>query len=254
MIARNQEEIELMRIAGKMTGAVLKYAESLIRPGISTLYLDKMIKRFIIENGGTPAFLNYQGYPASACVSLNDVVVHGIPRDNVILQEGDIVSVDVGVIYKGYNGDAARTFPVGKISPEKQKLIDVTKQCFYEGISKLHIGGRLGALSHAIQTYAESNGFSVVRELVGHGIGRDMHESPNVPNYGKENSGMIIPENIFLAVEPMINLGRREIYIEDDGWTIRTADGLPSAHYENTILVTKDGIEILTLYEGENNV
>ena len=173
--------------------------------------------------------------------------MHGIPKENIILQEGDIVSVDVGVTYKGYNGDAARTFPVGKISAEKQRLIDVTKQSFFEGIAKLEVGKKLGRLSHAIQKFAEENGFSVVRELVGHGIGKNMHEMPNIPNYGREDEGIIVPENIFLAIEPMINMGKRYICLENDGWTIRTKDGLPSAHYENTVLVTKNGVEILTL-------
>ena len=247
MVAKTANEIVLMKKACELTKKALDYAENLIKPGISTLDLDKMINLYIIECGGIPSFLGYQGYPASACISVNDVVVHGIPSESIILKEGDIVSVDVGVVYKGFNGDAARTFPVGKISKEKQKLIDVTKQSFFEGIAKLRVGGKLGEMSHAIQKHAEANGFSVVRELVGHGIGRNMHEMPNVPNYGKETDGITIPENIFLAIEPMINMGKKEIYLENDGWTIRTRDGLPSAHYENTVLVTRDGVEILTL-------
>ena len=247
MIAKTVDEINLMRKACEITKKALDYAETLVKPLVSTLSIDKMLKRFIINSGATPSFLGYQGFPASSCISVNDVVVHGIPSENIVLQEGDIVSIDIGVLYKGYNGDAARTFPVGKISPEKQRLIDVTKQSFFEGISKLKVGQKLGKMSSAIQKYAESNGYSVVRELVGHGIGKNMHEAPNVPNYGKETDGITIPENIFLAIEPMINMGRREIYIEQDGWTIRTQDGLPSAHYENTVLVTKQGVEILTL-------
>lgn len=247
MIAKTETEISLMRKACEITKRTLEYAETLIKPGMTTLGIDKLIKKFIIENDATPSFLGYEGYPASSCISLNDIVVHGIPSSNIVLQEGDIVSIDVGVIYKGFNGDAARTFPVGTISAEKQRLIDVTKQCFFEGIAKLRVGGKLGELSHAIQQYAEKNGFSVVRELVGHGIGKNMHEPPNVPNYGKPDAGITIPENIFLAVEPMINMGRREIYLDLDGWTIHTQDGQPSAHYENTILVTKQGVEILTL-------
>lgn len=247
MVAKTQNEINLMRKACEITKKTLEFAETLIKPLASTLSIDKMLKKFIIEQGAKPSFLGYEGFPASSCISVNDVVVHGIPSDDVILQEGDIVSVDVGVDYKGYNGDAARTFPVGKISAEKQRLIDVTKQSFFEGISKLRVGGKLGEMSSAIQQYAESFGYSVVRELVGHGIGTKMHESPSVPNYGKPTDGITIPENIFLAVEPMINMGRRQIYLEADGWTIRTQDGMPSAHYENTILVTKSGVEILTL-------
>lgn len=247
MVAKTPNEIVLMKKACELTKKTLDYAETLVKPGISTLDIDKSIKKFIISNDATPTFFGYQGYPANSCISVNDVVVHGIPSESIILQDGDIVSIDVGVTYKGFNGDAARTFAVGNISQEKQRLIDVTKQSFFEGISKLKVGHRLGEMSHAIQKYAEENGYSVVRELVGHGIGRNMHEMPNVPNYGREDEGIIIPENIFLAIEPMINMGKRYVYIEPDGWTIRTKDGLPSAHYENTVLVTKNGVEILTL-------
>lgn len=240
-------EIVLMKKAGQLTRDALNYAETLIKPGISTLELDNLVKKFIIDSGGRPSFLGYDGFPGSICASVNEMVVHGIPSADIILKEGDIISVDVGVIYKGYNGDAARTFPVGKISPEKARLIEVTKQCFFEGIKHLKVGDRLGKLSHAIQAYAEKNGYSVVRELVGHGIGRKMHESPNVPNYGKETDGPIVTENACIAVEPMINMGRKEIGMLRDGWGIVTRDGLPSAHYENTIHITSDGIEILTL-------
>ncbi len=240
-------EIVLMKKAGELTRNALNYAETLIRPGISTLELDNSVKKFIIESGGTPSFLGYEGFPGSICASPNEVVVHGIPSANIILKEGDIISIDCGVIYKGYNGDAARTFPVGKISPEKQRLIDVTKQSFFEGIKHLEVGQRLGKVSHAIQTYAEKNGYSVVRELVGHGIGRKMHEPPNIPNYGKETDGPIVTEFACLAIEPMINMGKKDIYMLRDGWGIVTRDHLPSAHYENTVLVTSDGVEILTL-------
>lgn len=240
-------EIVLMKKAGQLTRDALNYAETLIKPGISTLELDNLVKKFIIESGGQPSFLGYDGFPRSICASVNEMVVHGIPSADVILKEGDIISVDVGVIYKGYNGDAARTFPVGKISPEKARLIEVTKQCFFEGIKHLKVGDRLGKMSHAIQAYAEKNGYSVVRELVGHGIGRKMHESPNVPNYGKETDGPIVTENACIAVEPMINMGKKEIAMLRDGWGIVTRDGKPSAHYENTIHITSDGIEILTL-------
>lgn len=240
-------EIVLMKKAGQLTRDALNYAETLIKPGISTLELDNLVKKFIINSGGQPSFLGYDGFPGSICASVNEMVVHGIPSANIILKEGDIISIDVGVIYKGYNGDAARTFPVGKISPEKARLIEVTKQCFFEGIKHLKVGDRLGKMSHAIQAYAEKNGYSVVRELVGHGIGRKMHESPNVPNYGKETDGPIVTENACIAVEPMINMGRKEIGMLRDGWGIVTRDGSPSAHYENTIHITSDGIEILTL-------
>lgn len=242
-----ESEIVLMRKAGALTRDALNYAQTLIKPGISTLELDNLIKKFIINSGGSPSFLGYEGFPGSICASVNEMVVHGIPSNKIILKEGDIISVDVGVIYKGYNGDAARTFPVGKISPEKAKLIEVTKQCFFEGIAHLQVGKRLGQVSHAIQKYAESHGYSVVRELVGHGIGKQMHMSPNIPNYGKETDGPIVPENVCLAIEPMINMGRKEIAMLEDGWGIVTRDHKPSAHYENTVLVTKNGVEILTL-------
>ncbi len=240
-------ELVLMRKAGAMTRDALNYAETLIKPGISTLELDSLVKKYIIESGGTPSFLGYEGFPGSICASVNEMVVHGIPSSEIILHEGDIISVDIGVIYKGYNGDAARTFPVGKISPEKARLIEVTKQSFFEGIKQLKVGERLGKVSHAIQTYAEKNGYSVVRELVGHGIGRKMHEPPNIPNYGKETDGPIVTDGACLAIEPMINMGKKEIYMLRDGWGIVTRDHLPSAHYENTVCVTTDGVEIFTL-------
>ncbi len=240
-------ELVLMRKAGAMTRDALNYAETLIKPGISTLELDTLVKKFIIDSGGTPSFLGYEGFPGSICASVNEMVVHGIPSAEIILKEGDIISIDVGVIYKGYNGDAARTFPVGKISPEKARLIEVTKQSFFEGIKHLEVGQRLGKVSHAIQTYAEKNGYSVVRELVGHGIGRKMHEPPNIPNYGKETDGPIVTDGACLAIEPMVNMGKKEIYMLRDGWGIVTRDHLPSAHYENTVLITTSGVEILTL-------
>ncbi len=240
-------EIVLMRKAGALTRDALNYAETLIKPGVSTLELDNLIKKFIINSGGSPSFLGYEGFPGSICASVNEMVVHGIPSSKIVLKEGDIISIDVGVVYKGYNGDAARTFPVGKISPEKAKLIEVTKQCFFEGIAQLSVGQRLGRVSHAIQVHAEKNGYSVVRELVGHGIGKKMHLPPNIPNYGKETDGPIVVENTCLAIEPMINMGRKEIFLLDDDWGVVTRDGKPSAHYENTVLVTKQGVEILTL-------
>lgn len=239
-------EIVLMRKAGEITKNALIYAETLVKPGISTNSLDKLISAYIIENGGIPCFKNYNGYPAGTCISINEVVVHGIPSERK-LKGGDIVSIDVGVDYKGYKGDAARTFAVGEISPEKQKLIQVTKECFFEGIKNLKAGERLGRLSYAIQQHAESNGFSVVREMTGHGIGSKLHQNPNVLNYGRETDGPIVQANTCLAVEPMINMGKKEIFILDDGWTTITRDLQPSAHYENTVLVLADKVEILTL-------
>ena len=240
-------EIVLMRKAGQITRDALNYCETLVKPGISTKELDLLAKKFIIDSGATPSFLGYEGYPASICTSVNEMVVHGIPSEKTILKEGDIISIDLVVNYKGLHGDATRTFPVGKISEDKAKLIEVTKQCFFEGIKHLKVGHRLGEVSHAIQEYAEKNGFSVVRELVGHGIGKSMHEPPNVPNYGKVTDGPIITENACLAIEPMINMGRKEVWLIEDGWGVVTRDGKASAHYENTVHVTKDGVEILTL-------
>ena len=251
MICRSEKDYEGMRLAGRITGEALNYAKSLIKPNISTLELDKLIEKYIIDKGAIPSFLNYEGFPASICASVNSVVVHGIPSENVILKEGDIISIDVGVIINGYNGDAARTFAVGKISPEKEKLVKVTEECFFEGIKQLKVNAKLGELSFAIQNHAEKNGFSVVRELVGHGIGKKMHEQPEVPNYGLPNQGVRIKEGMCLAIEPMINMGKRYVFIDSDGWGIITQDGKPSAHYENTVIVTANGVEITTLVEGQ---
>jgi len=247
MIQKTPSEIELMRKAGELTCKALVYAKTLIKPGVSTYDIDKAIEKFIIESGGSPACLGYQGFPASTCISVNEMVVHGIPSKDIVLKEGDIVSVDLVVAYKGYHGDAARTYPVGEISAEKEKLIRVTKECFFKGIENVRIGDRIGKISHAVQTHAESNGFSVVRELCGHGIGRRMHEAPSVLNFGKETDGVVIAENACLAIEPMINAGKKEIWMLNDGWGIVTRDKRPSAHYENTVLFTRNGIEILTL-------
>lgn len=242
------KEIEYMRIAGKMTGDALRYAQSLIKSGISTYELDKMVHEYIIKNGGYPAFYLHDGFPNACCISVNEVVVHGIPSKTEILKDGDIVSVDTGVIYKGYYGDAARTFAVGEISSEKAKLIKVTEECFYKGIEKLKVDAHLGDVSSAIQQHAESNGFSVVRELVGHGIGKELHTEPQIPNYGICGKGYILKENECLAIEPMINLGKKNVYIKGDGWAVYTKDKKPSSHYENTVLLTKNGVEILTLW------
>ena len=243
---KKPNELDKMRVAGKLTGDALKHIEEKIKPGVTTAQINKWIHEFITSQNATPSFLGYHGYPASACVSVNDVVVHGIPGDRV-LQEGDIVSVDVGVIKNGWQGDAARTFAVGKISPEAQKLIDVTRECFFEGIKHARNGRRLGDLSRARQRHAESYGYGVVREMIGHGIGRQMHEDPAVPNFGKEGTGVMLKTGYTIAVEPMINAGTFKIKFEPDGWTTRTADGSLSAHYENTIAIRDGEPEILTL-------
>lgn len=240
-------ELEKMRIANGIVRDLLLFLEEHIKEGVTTAYLDSIARDFIERRGAKPSFLGYNGFPASICTSIDDVVVHGIPNKHTVLQEGQIIGCDVGAYIHGFHGDACRTFAVGRISPEKQRLMDVTKECFFKGIAVMKDGVRLGDLSHAIQEHAESNGYSVVRELVGHGIGRDMHEDPSVPNYGPEGHGVRMHTNMTIAVEPMINMGAKEVYTARDGWTVRTVDGKPSAHYENTILITEEGVEILTL-------
>ena len=244
---KTKREIELMKKACQITKGMLDIVEKNIRPGISTLELDQIAEDYCRSQGAIPNFKGYGGFPGSICASIDDVVVHGIPRANIILQEGQIISIDCGAMIRGFNGDAARTFAVGKISPEKQRLIDVTKQSFFEGINGLKVGDRIGDIGERVQKYAESHGFSVVREMVGHGIGRDLHEDPQVPNYGHKGFGPKIENGLVIAVEPMINMGRKEITVDDDDWTTRTVDGKPSAHYENTIAITDEGVEILTL-------
>ena len=243
---KKPNELNKMRVAGKLTGDTLRYIEEYVKPGVTTAEINRLIHEFITSPDAIPSFLGYCGYPASACVSVNDVVVHGIPS-GYVLQEGDIVSVDVGVIKDGWQGDAARTFAVGKISAAAQKLIDVTRECFYEGIKHAKNGKRLGDLSHAIQAHAESHGYGVVREMVGHGIGRKMHEDPSVPNFGTAGTGVMFKSGYTIAVEPMINAGTFKIKFDSDGWTTRTADGSLSAHYENTIAIFDGEPEILTL-------
>ncbi len=244
---KSDYEIQLMRKANQIVRDTLNLLEDTIKEGMTTAQLNKIAHDYIIKCDAIPSFLGYGGFPASICTSINEQVVHGIPSDKAVIKEGDIVSVDCGSIYKGYNGDAARTFMIGKVSEEKAKLIEVTKQSFFEGVKILKEGVRLGDLGHAIQSYAESFGYGVVRALVGHGIGRDMHEDPEVPNFGKEGRGMRLRKNMTIAIEPMINLGTHDVYMLDDGWTIVTADGMPSAHYENTVWIKEDGVEILSL-------
>lgn len=234
-----------MRQAGKIAATARQLAGGMVKAGVTTKQIDKAVHDFIISNGAIPTFLNYNGFPASICTSVNDQVIHGIPNDR-ILQEGDIVSVDVGVTKDGYIGDCASTFVVGKGSSEAEKLIAVTKQSFFEGIKFAREGFRISDISHAIQSHVEANGFSVVREYVGHGIGTQMHEPPEVPNFGTPGHGVRIVRGMTLAVEPMVNQGVAAIKILDDRWTVVTQDGKLSAHYENTILVTDDGPEILT--------
>ena len=244
---KTAEEIALMRKANQIVRDTLSLVEEKIKAGMTTAQVDRILFDYITKCGAVPSFLGYEGYPASACVSIDDEVVHGIPDAERRIEEGQIVSVDVGSIYKGYNGDAARTFAIGEISAEKRRLIDVTKQSFFEGVKVLKAGVRLGDLGHAIQSYVESNGFSVVRALCGHGIGTDMHEDPEVLNFGKPGHGLRLKAGMTIAIEPMVNAGTYQVYMLDNGWTVVTADGRPSAHYENTVAITEDGVEILSL-------
>lgn len=241
---KTDKEIELMKVACKITGDTLKLLEEKIRPGMTTKELDKIAYDYIVSCGAKPSFLGLYGFPATTCISIDEEVVHGVPSDRVI-EEDMIVSVDVGAFINGFHGDAARSFSVGYISPEKKRLIDVTRECFFEGIKGICVGSALGDIGAQVQAHAEKNGYSVVRDMVGHGIGRQMHEDPSVPNYGRRGTGVRLKRNTTLAVEPMINMGRHEVLI--NGLECVTKDGLPSAHYENTILIGDNGVEILTL-------
>ncbi len=246
---KSEHELESMRQACKITAAARALAGEMVRPGVSTKAIDQAVYDFIVHQGAKPSFLNYNGFPASACISVNNTVIHGIPG-GYILKEGDIVSVDVGAFYKGFHGDCAATFACGAISTEAQRLIDVTKQSFFEGIRFAIKGKRVQDISHAIQTYVESNGFSIVRPFVGHGVGRKLHEDPEVPNYGTPGRGPRLLPGMTLAIEPMVNAGNHEVRILKDGWTVVTTDGKLSAHYENTVLITDGEPEILTVTEG----
>ena len=244
---KTAREIDLMREAGRLLEKVHNELAKVIRPGISNWEIDHIGEKLIRDLGCVPNFLHYNGYPASICVSVNDEVVHGIPSKNHILREGDIVSLDAGLIYKGFHSDAARTHAVGQISPEAQKLIDVTRQCFFEGIKYARAGCHLYEISAAIGSYAESFGYGVVRDLVGHGIGTALHEDPQIPNFAQKRRGIRLMPGMTLAIEPMINIGRPDVCWLDDDWTVVTEDGSLSAHYENTVLITDGEPEILTL-------
>ena len=243
---KNAAQIAMMRDAGKITGEALQMAGEMVRPGITTKEIDTAIREYIKKCGATPSFLNYGGFPASACISINDEVIHGIPSAKKILRDGDIVKIDVGAYYKGYHGDSANTFPVGTVSEEAETLIRVTKESFQKGIETLGPGSRLGDLGAAVDGYVRQFGFSAVRKFVGHGIGRDLHEVPDVPNYGIAGRGQRIYTGMVIAVEPMINAGTYDVIQLDDGWTIKTADGKLSAHYEHTLAVTDNGVVLLT--------
>ena len=244
---KSAKQVEKMRASAKVTKGALELLEKHIKPGVTTAQLDKIAYDFIISQGAKPNFLNYNGFPGTICASINDEVVHGIPSKRAILKEGDIISIDMGAILDGWHSDAARTFGVGKISDEAQNLIDVTRQSFFEGIKYAKKGNRLGDISHAIGEYVEKNGFSVVREFQGHGIGREMHEDPGIPNYGKAGRGPRLEPGMTLAIEPMVIAGKPNILELDDGWGIITEDGTRAAHYENTILITEKEPKILTI-------
>lgn len=236
-----------MRESGRIVRDTLNFVGRKICAGMTTKEVDELVYNYIISCGATPSSLGYEGYPASSCVSVNEVVVHGIPSDRIIL-DGDIVSVDITAEKNGYNGDAARTFLIGNVSEEKKKLVKVTEECFFKAIEGLRAGVPLYNIGAAVQTYAESFGYGVVRALEGHGIGRDMHEDPPVPNYGRHGTGLRLKAGMTICIEPMINMGTHQVnFSRSDGWTVTTADGKPSAHYENTVLITQDGVEILTL-------
>ena len=246
IIVKNSEQLTYMKKAGVITAEALLVAEDAIRPGVTTKEIDAKIKRFIEKCGAIPSFLGYGGFPGSACISLNSEVIHGIPSDKVILTEGDIVKIDVGARYRGYNGDSARTYPVGKVSDEALRLISVTKESFYEALKVAKAGNRVGDIGNAVEKFVISNGFSVVRDYVGHGVGKDLHEEPEIPNFGRAGHGARLYAGMTLAIEPMVNEGTADVKVRRDGWTVVTQDGKLSAHYENTVAITDSEPIILT--------
>ena len=246
---KSEYEISLMKKAGNIVYKTHKYLEPYVKPGITTKELGKLAYDFIISQDATPSFLNYNGFPGSICTSVNDEVVHGIPS-NRKLKNGDIIGIDIGANYKGYHGDSAWSYKVGSVSKEKEYLLEHTEKALFEGLKQVKPGNRIGDISNAIETYANAHNLGVVRELVGHGVGSNLHEEPDVPNYGKKGTGPLLKEGMTIAIEPMLNLGTHKIYILDDDWTIITRDGSPSAHFEHSVVVTKDGYRILT---GDDN-
>ena len=246
IILKSKKEIEFIREAGKIVAYAHELLREAIKPGISTFELDEIAYRAIVKHNASPSFKGYGGFPASICASKNDVVVHGIPRKDDILMEGDIISIDIGAEYKGYHGDAAKTHPVGKITEDDARLIRETRESVYKGIEQALVGKRLSDISHAIQSHVEEFGFSVVREFVGHGVGRSLHEDPQIPNYGPPDRGPRLESGMVLAIEPMINQGTYKVQVLEDGWTVKTIDGKKSSHYEHTIAITDNGPDILT--------
>lgn len=246
IVIKTEREISLMKEAGKIAARALKEAGKAVEPGISTLEIDEIVRKYIEKHGAKPSFLGYGGYPASACISVNQVVVHGIPHKETVLKSGDIVSIDVGALLNGFHGDNAYTFPCGDISQEAKNLLETTKESLYEGIKKAQIGAHIGDIGSAVQRYAEARGYSVVRKFVGHGVGAKLHEEPSVPNFGEPGRGIKLSEGMTIAIEPMVNVGTPDVTILDDEWTTVTNDGKLSAHFEHSIAVTKDGPVILT--------
>jgi methionyl aminopeptidase len=248
LVYKTEEEIDLMKASAKVLAQAHGEVASMIKEGVTTRQLDSRAEEFIRDHGGQPSFKGYNGFPFSLCISPNSVVVHGFPSDYV-LKSGDIISVDAGVLLNGYHSDSAYTYPVGEVAPEVLALLESTKQSLYLGIEKAVAGNRIGDVGYAIQTFVEKRGYGVVRELVGHGVGRDLHEQPQVPNYGKRGAGIKLQPGLVLAIEPMVNLGAKNVVQEADGWTIRTKDRKPSAHFEHTVVVRKEKAEILTSFE-----
>ena len=247
---KSSKELEIMRIAGRITAEARLAAARAVKPGVTTGEIDKIVRATIEKAGATPSFLGYGGFPGSACISINDEVIHGIPSRSRVIHEGYLVKVDVGACYQGYHGDCAATIPCGEVSAEARKLIDVTRQSFYEGIKFARKGNRISDISHAIQEYVESNGFSVVRSYVGHGVGAQLHEDPEVPNFGRPGHGVRLMPGMTLAIEPIVNVGVYDVKCLSDGWTVKTKDGKLSAHYENTVVITSDEPVILTCLEN----
>ena len=246
---KTEEEIEYLRISNQIVAKTLAEMAKIIVPGISTDQLNKVADEFIRDNGAIPGFLGYGGFPKSICTSVNDQVVHGIPSEKVILEDGDIISVDCGAYINGFHGDSAYTFCVGDVKPEIIELLRTTKESLYKGIEQAQEGKRLGDVGYAIQEYCETRGYSVVREMIGHGVGRNLHESPEVPNYGRKGNGIMLKSGMTIAIEPMINLGKRNLVFENDGWTTRTIDRKPSAHFEHSIAIRRGKADILSSFE-----
>jgi len=246
---KTDEEIELLRISNQIVAKTLAEVAKHIAPGVSTSRLDKIAEEFIRDNGAVPGFLGYGGFPKSLCTSLNDQVVHGIPSEDIILREGDIISVDCGAYKNGFHGDSAYTFPVGEVKPEIMQLLRTTKESLFLAIEQAVEGKRMGDIGNAVQSHCEARGYSVVREMIGHGVGRNLHESPEVPNYGRKGNGIMLKTGMTLAIEPMINMGKRQLVFEKDGWTTRTIDRMPSAHFEHSVAVRRGKADILSTFE-----